>query len=414
MLNEKLSGIPHCPPVFITGGEDHDFEEMNHASVFGKQIIWENEESGSVAMMKTDSLKKPLADLRDILGNSPKAQEMGDLLEKIYTRHEVYGPASVELVDELFKSYGLVVLDMNNAALKKHFIPIMEKELFEQPSQSLIEATTKEMETVGFSQQAYPREINLFYLGEQFRERIVQEGDTFKVLNTDYAFSKEDLREELHQYPERFSPNVVVRPLYQEYILPNLAYIGGGGEIAYWLERKSQFAHFGINFPMLIRRNSVLWIDKGNAKKINKLGLTINDLFTDTEELIKNYVKKNSENELSLREEKKQLQLLFSGIVEKTKEIDQTLVKTVKAEMANQMNSLQGLESRLLKAEKQRHEVELNQIRGLKEKLFPGNGLQERSENFLTFYLRYGREFFDMLLEELDPLQEGFIVFVDS
>ncbi|MEZ4995090.1 MAG: bacillithiol biosynthesis cysteine-adding enzyme BshC [Saprospiraceae bacterium] len=413
LLNERYPD-QHIVPVFITGGEDHDFEEMNHCSIFGKDIIWENDESGSVAMMKTDSLQKPLQELREILGNSPQAQEVSDLFEKVYTGHKTYGPASVELVNELFKEYGLIVLDMNKVVFKKHFIPIMEKELFEQPSRALIEATTKDLETAGFSQQAYPREINLFYLRNQIRERIVQEGDQFVVLNTDYQFSEAELREELHQHPEHFSPNVVIRPLYQEYILPNLAYIGGGGEIAYWLERKSQFAHFGINFPMLIRRNSVLWIDKGNAKKLDKLGLKVADLFTETETLIKEYVKANSENELSLKEEKRQLHTIFEGIVEKIKEVDPTLVKTVKAEAANQMNSLQGLEARLLKAEKQRHEIELNQIRGLKEKLFPGNGLQERKDNFLNFYLRYGNSFFETLMGELDPLEEGFVVVVDE
>src|SRR5690606_7548344 len=100
-------------------------------------------------------------------------------------------------------------------------------------SRALIEATSQQLEGVGFSQQAYPREINLFYLREQMRERIVLEGATYKVLNTDYSFTEAELREELHQHPERFSPNVVIRPMYEEYILPNLAYIGGGGEIAY-------------------------------------------------------------------------------------------------------------------------------------------------------------------------------------
>lgn len=413
VLNEKYPD-QHIVPIFITGGEDHDFEEMNHASIFGKEIVWENEESGSVAMMSTGSLQEALAQLKDILGNSPQAQEVSEMIEACYTRHDQYGMASVDLVNELFKSYGLVVLDMNNPELKKQFIPIMEQELFEQPSRSLIEATTTELEKVGFSQQAFPREINLFYLRDQIRERIVKEGDTFQVLNTDYSFTEAEMRKELHQHPEHFSPNVVIRPLYQEYILPNLAYIGGGGEIAYWLERQSQFEHFGINFPMLIRRNSVLWIDKGNVKKLDKLGLKVADLFTDTEELIKSYVKANSENELSLKEEKKQLHDIFNGIVDKIKGVDQTLVKTVKAEAANQMNSLQGLESRLMKAEKQRHEIELNQIRGIKDKLFPGHGLQERTDNFLSFYLRYGNTFFETLMEALNPLQEGFIVVVDD
>lgn len=411
-LNEKYSDY-HIVPIFVTGGEDHDFEEMNHANLFGKPIVWKNEESGSVGRMQTETLKEPLEQLRDILGDNPTAKEMGELMTQVYQRHEHYGPATVDLVNELFKSYGLVVVDMNNARLKQRFIPIMEQELFEHPSQALIEATSEKLSAVGFSQQAYPREINLFYLRDQIRERIVMEDDQYRVLNTEYTFTSEELKAELHQHPERFSPNVVIRPLYQEYTLPNLAYIGGGGEIAYWLERKSQFDHFGINFPMLVRRNSVLWIDKGMAKKMQKLGLEVPDLFSNTEALIKNYVKSHSDNELSLGEEKGRLNQIFQGIAKKVAAVDQTLVKTVKAEAAKQLNSLQDLESRLLKAEKQRHEIEINQIRGLKDKLFPNNGLQERTDNFLNFYLRYGKSFFDILLEELNPLCEGFVVVVD-
>lgn len=412
-LNEAYPD-QYIVPVFVSGGEDHDFEEINHANLFGKSLVWENDESGSVGQMRTDTLSDPLAQLRDILGDNPIAKEIGDKITSAYQRHERYGRAAADLVNELFKEYGLVVLDMNNARLKKRFTAIMEQELFEQPSQALIEATTEQMANIGFSQQAFPREINLFYLRDQIRERIVLEDGKYRVLNTDYTFDADELRQELQQHPERFSPNVVIRPLYQEYILPNLAYIGGGGEIAYWLERKSQFAHFGINFPMLVRRNSVLWIDKGMAKKMDKLDLEVEDIFRETEALIKDYVKSHSDNELSLGAEKGQLNKIFQGIAKKVAEVDQTLVKTVKAEGAKQLNSLQELESRLLKAEKQRHEIEINQIRNLKDKLFPDNGLQERTDNFLTFYLRYGRDFFATLLEELNPLCEGFVVIIDG
>ena len=201
-----------------------------------------------------------------------------------------------------------------------------------------------------------------------------------------------------------------MRPLYQEQILPNLAYIGGGGEIAYWLERKEQFAHFGLNFPMLIRRNSVLWLDAGTQKRMKKLGLEVDDLFVETEALLKRFIKQNTESELSLAEEKEQHQKLFEAIKYKAQEIDPTLAKTVAAEQAKQLNILNQLEGRLMRAEKQKHEVALNQIRSLKEKLFPKNGLQERHDNFLAFYLQHGRGFFDTLLEHLNPLEEGFVV----
>lgn len=397
-------------PVFVTGGEDHDFEEVNHLRLFNKEVVWENTEKGSVGMMQTSSLTSVLEQLKSILGDRPTAQEIYATFEKAYTSHEIYSKATIDLVNQLFGSYGLVVLGMNHPDLKREFIPLMKQELFERPSQAFVHKATEELEAAGFSGQAHAREINLFYLRDQIRERIVFENNQYQVLNTDYQFSEEELRAEVEKHPEHFSPNVVLRPLYQELILPNLAYIGGGGEIAYWLERKEQFAHFKLNFPMLIRRNSVLWLDGGTQKKMKKLGLGIEDLFIETEALLKRFIKQNTDSELSLAEEKEQQKQLFEAIKYKAQEIDPTLVKAVAAEQSKQLNILNQLEGRLMRAEKQKHEVALNQIRSLKEKLFPKNGLQERHDNFLGIYLQEGRNFFEVLLAHLNPLEEGFVV----
>jgi bacillithiol biosynthesis cysteine-adding enzyme BshC len=238
----------------------------------------------------------------------------------------------------------------------------------------------------------------------------VQEGDNFQVLNTDYSFTKDQLSTEIEAHPEFFSPNVIMRPLFQELVLPNLAYIGGGGELAYWLERKEQFAHFGINFPMLIRRNSLLWLDSGMMKRINKLELAVPQVFEDTESLLKDYVEQQTDNELHIQEEKAQLESLFGSIADKAREIDPTLAKAIEAEYTRQAKAVDNLEGRLMRAEKQKHEIALNQIRSIKEKLFPNNGLQERYDNFLAFYVRYGHNFLTQLIEVLDPLEDGFVV----
>ncbi|MDX1942400.1 MAG: bacillithiol biosynthesis cysteine-adding enzyme BshC [Saprospiraceae bacterium] len=401
-------------PVFVNGAEDHDFEEINHANIFNKKIEWQSGEVGSCGMMKTESLSPVLEELKQILGESDNAQHLYHIIETAYTSHETYGAATVHLVNELFKEDGLVIIDMNNAQLKRVFLPIMEEELLYQSSQQYVESTQKKLEAVGFGSQAYVRDINLFYLRDQIRNRIVLEGDTYKVLNTDYSFSKDELLQELQAYPEHFSPNVVLRPLYQELILPNLAYIGGGGEIAYWLERKSQFEHFGINFPMLVRRNSVLWVDGGSVNRMQKLELKIQDLFTDTETLIKHYIAAHAENELSLEEEKAALEKLFEQVAAKAKEIDPTLEKSVLAEGAKQVKSLEQVESKIVRAEKQKHETALNQIRALRDKFFPNNGLQERTDNFAAFYIKYGDEFFDVLKANLDPLDKRFVIILDK
>ncbi len=400
----------HFVPVFVIGGEDHDFEEINHIHLFGKKLQWENQESGPCGKMKTDSLMPLLNELAEILGTSDHAIEIMNLIRESFSTHKTYGTATAHFVSRLFGSYGLVVLDMNHPALKRPFEPFMRRELLEQASKGMVEDTTAKLEAAGFSGQAHARDINLFYMRDQLRERIVLEGGLYQVLNSDYVFTKEAMLEELKQHPDRFSPNVIMRPLYQELILPNLAYVGGGGEIAYWLERKSQFAYFGINFPMLVRRNSALWIDKNTGKRLDKLQLRIENLLEETETLIKQYVQEHSGAELSLAEEKAKLQDIFQSIGQKASQIDPTLEKAVLAEAAKQIKAAEQLEDRLMRAEKQRHEVEINQLRTLREKLFPGNGMQERYDNFLPYFLAYGWDFFKILKENLHPLEAGLVI----
>lgn len=397
-------------PVMISGGEDHDFEEVNHANLFGRRLVWETRSGGSVGRMSAQELIPVLDQLHGLLGDSERAREFWALLKTAFTGHESYGEGMQYFVNSLFKDQGLLVLNMDHVELKRHFIPLMRRELLEQASQGLVEQTQAELEALGFPAQAYARPINLFYLLENARERIVREGDFFEVVNTDLRFSEEEMMTELEAHPDRFSPNVVMRPLYQESVLPNLAYIGGGGEIAYWLERKKQFEYFGLNFPVLVRRNSVLWIDSNSARRMEKLEVGLDELMIDAEELVKSWVHARSDMELSLAGERSILTKMFEDISERARGIDPTLVGAVLAEGAKQGKMLEQLEIRLLRAQKQRFETELGQLRALKDKLFPGNGLQERFDNFIPYYLKHGPFFFEFLLEHLDPLETSFVV----
>lgn len=404
----------HFVPVFITGGEDHDFEEVQNVHIFHDTLTWESGETGSVGAMKTKGLKPVLAQLKEILSDRENDQKIYDLLHRAYTENEIYSDGTIQMVNELFMEDGLVVLNMNHPKLKAAFAHIIKEEIIEQPSIALVEATSEALDNLGFKQQATPREINFFYLRDQIRERIVFEEGKYQVLNTDFSFTETEMIAEIENHPEYFSPNVVMRPLYQECILPNLAYIGGGGELAYWLERKTQFNHFKINYPMLIRRNSVMWLDKGNTKKLAKLNLSVEEIFTETEDLIKIFIQKVATDTLSLEKEKKQLSDLFDAVAEKAGKIDPTLSRTVLAEGAKQAKSLDQLEGKIVRTEKQKHETALQQIRGLKEKLFPNHGLQERKENFISYYVKYGDKFIDTLKANLDPLEKGFVVVVDE
>jgi bacillithiol synthase len=411
-------------PVFVIGGEDHDFEEVNNITIFNKKITWTRSDTvtperdddksvkgGAVGMMHTASLLPALAELKSVLGESENAQHIFNIIENQYTQNSIYQDATQALLNELFGKYGLVVLNMNNADLKKLFVPIMQREVVEQTSERLVRATQMELDALGFKSQAFPREINLFYLRENLRERIVFEDGIYKVLNTDYTWATQaDLLNEISTTPQYFSPNVVLRPLYQEVVLPNLAYIGGGGELAYWLERKSQFEHFEVNFPMLIRRNSALILDKGSKEKLAKLNLQLVDIVGDIDIIIKKYIEQSATDPLSMEAEKAAFSDTFDAVIKKALTIDPTLEKAVLAEKAKALQSLDMIEGKLMKSEKQKHETSLNQIRNIAQKLFPNGGLQERVDNFLPYYIKYGEVFFDVLRDNLNPLQGGMVV----
>ena len=401
-------------PVFYLGSEDHDFDEISYLHLFNKTIRWENNSQGPTGMMDTDSLAPTLKEVKGILGNSENAQQISELLECCYAAGKSYAQAAFEFTNALFKSYGVVVALTNNAELKRQFIPIMKDELLKQSSKKLVDTMILEKASAEFKTQASPRDINLFYMKKGMRERIVLEDGIYKVNNQATTFTEKEILEELENYPERFSPNVILRPLYQELIFPNLCYIGGGGELAYWRERLTQFEYFNLNFPMLLRRNSVLWIDKGSSKKLDKLGLSIHDIFGEIETLLKDFIKENTEEELSLASEKQSIETIFNSVVEKATSIDKNLERSVNGEMTKILNALNKLESKLISAEKRNYETTLNQIRSVKDKLFPENGLQERYDNYVQYYLKYGDNFIQTLIDELEPLNRDFTVLIES
>lgn len=402
----------HFVPVFVIGGEDHDFEEINHANLFGRTIRWESGEGGATGRMSTRSIAPALAELQSILGDSEPARVLYEAVQSAYTSHERYGKATQALIHHLFERFGLLVLQMDDARLKQRFAPLIERELLEQVSEPIVQATQSQLEAFGWEPQAFVRPVNLFYLQEGGRERILLEEGLYRVHQTDLSFRREEILEELRQHPDRFSPNVVMRPLYQESILPNLAYVGGGGELAYWMERKAQFEAFGLPFPILIRRNSALWIDPGAHKKMEKLGLSVQDLLEDTDPLIKQFLQKQG-SLADLQAERQDLSQLFASIAGKAGRIDPTLIGAVLAEEAKALKVLEQLEGRLLRAEKQKHDTAIQQLRNLREKLFPGNGLQERYDNFMPIYLRLGQAWLDELVENMNPLEQGLLVFTD-
>ena len=201
-----------------------------------------------------------------------------------------------------------------------------------------------------------------------------------------------------------------MRPLYQESILPNLCYIGGGGELAYWLQLKSYFEAEEIQFPILLHRNSVLIINKKQRQKLDKLKLSVSDLFQDKQILMTSQIKKISTLPIDFSSQKEHLKQQFKQLYVIANQTDKSFKTAVSAQEKKQIKGLEALEKRLLKAEKKAHKAYIERLEAIHFELFPNGSLQERFSNFSEFYLEHGDEFIDQLKTELDPLSQNFHV----
>ncbi len=403
MLAEKYPENTFVP-IFILGGEDHDFEEINHVNIHGERIEWKNNQQGSVSRMTAATVRSAVDAVLKIKAENRQAIEAMEALDQAFSRFESYGMAMASWVQQLLGDYGILVFNMDNRQLKHAMIPVFREELLKNSSHALVEASQKDLKKAGYGNQAFPREINLFYMDEGLRERIEKLDDRYLVLNTDLSFSEQEILTELENHPERFSPNVILRPIYQETILPNLAYVGGGGELAYWLERKSQFAHFGLNFPMLVRRDSAFWLSHRIQRKLVGLDLSLEDLSNRPEQVEKKYVEQHAKADFDIGAERAKLETGFAELQEKASTVDPTLGPMVGAQAAKMLKQIDHIGGKIRKTEKEKHRRALDDLQELRGELFPGDGLQERHDNFLSIYLSEGPAFFDLLLESFNPL----------
>ncbi|MEJ2585971.1 MAG: bacillithiol biosynthesis cysteine-adding enzyme BshC, partial [Robiginitalea sp.] len=347
------------------------------------------------------------------LGPGKRADRLRQLFRQAYLEHNNMAGATRYLVNELFGHLGLVILDSDDARLKTLFIPHIESDLFGQRGYEKVTGSIQRLNSLpgNYRIQVSPRELNFFYLKEGFRSRLVEEEGVYGVLDSDLRFSEDQLREELAAHPERFSPNVTTRPLYQEAILPNLCYIGGGGELAYWLELKDYFEESGVPFPILLLRNSALLVSEKQKHKAEKLHLDLKELFMDPDQLAEKKVREISEIDIDFSPQRRHLQDQFRALYTLAEKTDKSFLGAVKAQEVKQLNGLDKLEKRLLKAQKRKLKEAVDRVHLLQEALFPEGGLQERNRNFSEFFVTIGPDLFPELLKGFQPLDQNFSIF---
>jgi len=432
-------------PVYYMGSEDADLDELGYLVLNQQKITWQTKQTGAVGRMKVDKeFIKLIEAIAGQIGIYTYGNELADLFKHCYTEGKSIQQATLELVNALFADLGLLIVIPDNAALKQSFHRIIEKELSAQFSHQAVAQTIKALGK-HYKVQTGGRELNLFYLFEDQRERIElvetnhQPSDTklqdtrlsikdaitegimvkneqakfmIKRAKINKEWTEQEILEELAAHPERFSANVILRGVFQETILPNIAFIGGGGELAYWLELKQVFNAAQVPYPMLILRNSFLVMQKAQENLLTKMGFTLNDLFKTQEELLNELVKKESHHQLNLVHELADLNKLYEQMKTIAGAIDPTLKNHTAALQKKAFKQLHALEKKMISAEKRKYDTEKRQITKLKETLFPNNSLQERVDNFSIPYAQSGKAWLELIYNASKGLAQQFGIII--
>ncbi len=399
-------------PVYWMASEDHDFEEINHIYVKGKRLTWNTPGGGAVGDLELKQADAFASELRELLASDHHALEELKELECIFKTDRNLSDAIRDFVYRVFADYGVVVIDAADTRLKKLFAPVIERELASSFSEIAVNASTQKLNELGFSGQVTPREVNLFWIEPGVRERIVREDEGFSLANGSKSFKADEFAEILQQSPDHFSPNVILRPVYQEVILPNLAYIGGPGELSYWLQLKSMFDEADVFYPMLILRDMAVVVDERAQKKSHQLKVSYEDLRNDRETLIKRLLRAHGTHENLVQEAARDIDGLMNDLKVALERVEPTLLRSSESEQVRFQKRMEALRKKVLRAEKRKNETLIQRLDALYEMLFPNGSPQERVVNYLELSPVFTDVIEALLKTPIEPFDETKVLLI--
>jgi bacillithiol biosynthesis cysteine-adding enzyme BshC len=413
ILKHEIPG-KHFVPVYWMNSEDHDFAEINHFFLHSEKFEWkvDLDKYGPVGRMKLDGIEALMTEIKNKWEEHFKYEPLFNQFIGSYLDSKDLAQAHRNIVNKLFGEYGVVILDQDSKALKAEFSEYIAEEIFEASSISKVQESNNELEALGYKAQVFVREINYFYTGTGYRERIVEVDKGYALADSTLKWNREELEKELKDHPEFFSPNVVTRPLYQEFSLPNIAYIGGPAEIAYWLQYKKNFGAKDLFFPALILRDCFLLLPEKKYRKSKELGLRLDQYFHNIDELINEFIKEHYRVELNIDPILKVLNDQYDQLLKQVIAIDPSMDNMVKAGHKKSLNELDRIASKMNRALKKKSEHQVSIIKDLHASIFPLNTLQERLNNLFD-QTQSPSTFIKDILEHADPLDPRLKVLLD-
>jgi len=412
-LNRNCEGC--YVPVFWLASDDHDFREVNHIHVLDKnnqpvRVTYNGHPANSKIPVANVAIEDEINDLiqqlEELTHPSDFKQDVLTQLADSYSPGTTFPLAFGKWLMALLRPFGIIIIDASDPRIKALGRVLFEKEIVDaSPSSRAASETSAALLSQGYHNQVQlsGNFLNLFY-AENDRESIAVNGDTFVLKRSNRQLTKPELLERLQTNPEFFSPNVLLRPLYQDTLLPTIAYVSGPSEGAYYAQMKGIYAAFDLPMPIIYPRKSLTLLEHKIEKVLDHYNLGVPDFWCDVEELVTQIAKASLPDNLEAGIEdaaktvSERMQAL-EGLVVK---IDPTLADFVKNSSGRILGQIEGIEKKVLQAYKKRNDVLRQQLYKASHSLYPNNQLQERQLNIVPYLFKHGFSFIDQLYEAMD------------
>jgi len=398
-------------PVFWLATEDHDFEEVNQVQLPGVDGKMETLVSG--AQSRPDApvgtisfgleIEPSVTRATELLGDS----DVANLIRECYRAGNNFGSAFAKLFTSLFADYGVILLDGSDPDLDRVAAPLYSAALERAPeiTQALLERDAK-LQAAGYHQQVKVTNSSTLLFAMRDGTRVpIHQTATGEFLVGQEKVSRQQLLESCTRSPQSFSPNVLLRPVVQDYLLPTLTYVGGAAEVAYFAQAAAAYEKLADRNTPVVPRFSASLIEPKIKALLDKYSLTIPEIFEGPEVLRETIGARKLPPNLQNSFEKATgaVENSMKAVRESLAELDKTLIESAENAESKMLYQINNLRARAARAELRHSEVILRHAEVISNSLYPGKELQERSFAGIYFLAKHGKQLMGGLLDAMHP-----------
>jgi len=393
-------------PVFWMAAEDHDFVEVAKAEFIGRDCQLKSVEVSTALHREGQPVGRVVLDetvdevvdqLFELLPASEFAADMKALVKNAWQPGRGYADCFAMMMTSLLGRYGLIFLDPLDPALKKLAAPLYSEAARRAPEiAAAIETRSAELEKAGYHAQvlASANSFPLFLHDEDgARHAVVRvENGKYRAKDIQQEYTADELAALAQEQPERFSPNVTLRAVVQDYLLPTIAYLGGAAEIAYFAQTAEVYRVLERPATPILPRSSLTMIERHTGRTLERYGLTLADFFEGLEPVIKRVVEEHlgADTAKLFSKAEQNVNLELDRLRQELEGIDPTLASALDTGRKKINYQLDGLRTRFVRAQMTRDEAAHRQLQRASDQIYPNKDLQERHINITSLLARHG------------------------